>query len=30
MDFYVSWYHGDALYQVYDYECDMQISPTSV
>lgn len=30
MDFYVSWYHGDPLYQLYDHECDMLISPTSV
>ena len=30
MRFYVSWYHGDPLYQCYDDECSMLISPTSV
>jgi queuine/archaeosine tRNA-ribosyltransferase len=28
--FYVSWYHGDPLYQCYDDECCMLVSPTSV
>ncbi len=30
MRFYVSWYYGDPLYQCYDPDCHMLISPTSV
>jgi len=30
MDFYVSWYYGDPLYQLYDDECYLLVSPTSV
>lgn len=30
MKFYVSWYHGDPLYQLYDDDCHMLVSPTSV
>lgn len=30
MKFYVSWYQGDPYYPLYDDECDLLISPTSV
>ena len=30
MKFYVSWYQADPLYQLYDDDCHMLISPTSV
>ncbi|NWJ94158.1 MAG: hypothetical protein HXX20_00075 [Chloroflexi bacterium] len=30
MDFYVSWSHSDPFYQMYDGQCSMLISPTSV
>jgi len=30
MDFYISWSHSDPIYQLYDRQCSMLISPTSI